>query len=175
MSTRKNTRKYIWWGMGILVVASIVTLVLVIVKNNANETFGGVKTELEAGEMEKEEKKNEEEPVIQKEEVKQYDGGDPNMSEELTGVISYTGVNDGNLIVRVNIDQYLLSGNCELSLMNNSIIVYSNVVAIEDSVSTSTCSGFSIPISELPSGSFIVEVILKSGNKYGKISGEVVV
>ncbi|MBO7657030.1 hypothetical protein J6S55_00035, partial [Candidatus Saccharibacteria bacterium] len=107
-----------------------------------------------------------------KEEVKQYDGDSPNMADSLTGVISYAGVSGGDLIIRVNIDQYLTTGNCGLTLKRDGNIIYSVTTNIEGSVSTSTCNGFKISSGELSSGKLEIEIALESGDKRGKILGE---
>lgn len=178
MVTRRNNRKWLWWGMVILVLALIVVGVVVIIKNNTKDSDAPRNGQSQSGTRpteEKEEKKSEEskeEPAAKKEEVKQYDGDDPNKAEDLTGVISYAGVSGSNLLVRVNIDQYVSTGNCKLTLTRDNTAIYNTVVAIESSVSTSTCDGFSIPVAELGSGKLTIEVVLESGGKYGKIVGE---
>ena len=88
-------------------------------------------------------------------------------------MISYAGVSGDNLIIRVNIDQYLNSGVCKVRISQNENVFYEQEVAIEGSVSTSTCDGFSIPVAGLLRGSSSVEIMLQSGEKYGKIVREV--
>ncbi len=182
MATRKSNRKWLWWGVGILVVALAIGVVFVIKNNVFDKKTQDEQSQTETKKEEKkssEEKKetkepSETEPAKQKEEVKQYDGDDPNKAEKLTGVISYAGVSGGYLIVRVNIDQYLGSGSCKLGLVKNGTSVYNKTVDIVSSVSTSTCDGFKVPVSEIPSsGNVLVEVALESDNKYGKMVGEV--
>lgn len=104
----------------------------------------------------------------------QSEGADPNLSATLTGVLTRADVANGNLVLRVNIDQYLTSGTCELTLKNGANI-YSETANISDSASTSTCEGFDIPISKLVSGSWDITIKLNSGDKTGEISGKAVV
>ena len=76
------------------------------------------KQEEQGGSEEKEET-----PTIEKEEIPQYDGEDPNMAEELSGALTYVGVSGNNLLIRVNIDQYLSSGTCRLELNRGGQVV----------------------------------------------------
>lgn len=139
------------------------------VKNTTEQNTNNIAEKLE-GEKEGDNKTNEE--TSKKKEILQYDGNNPNTTEKLSGVISYTGVTGGSLVIRVNIDQYLTSGNCTLNLIKNGTIIYSTDVRIETSVTTSTCSGFDIQISEFGSGKIEIEVILESDGKRGIITGE---
>lgn len=111
------------------------------------------------------------EEVIEKEPIVQYEGDNPNEAEELTGVVTYAAVNGDNLMIRVNIDQYLDSGNCELSLIQGGV-KYSNTANIS-SVTTATCEGFNVPVSELGSGNYQIIIKLSSDGKTGTIKGEV--
>lgn len=178
MPERRRHNKWLW-GLAILVVIIASIVVIIILTNrpsgetkeknteNVNKT-----EEIERTDTRKEEEKTEE-VIPEKEPIPQYSGDNPNDAERLTGVISYAGVSGSNLLIRVNIDQYLSSGNCKLSLVQNGSTVYDKEVAIENSVSTSTCDGFSIPLSELNAGSYAIEIVLNSGDKYGKMVGEV--
>ena len=115
----------------------------------------------------------EEEPVVvEKEKVVQYEGDDPNELEELTGAITYAGVFDGNFMVRVNIDQYLSEGSCELELVKDGAVAYSDTTDIVAMVTTATCDGFNVAARELSGGQYDVVVNLASGGKTGVIRGE---
>lgn len=117
-----------------------------------------------------------EEVEIKKEEIVQYDGDDPNASEQLTGAITYAGVNGNSLMIRVNIDQLLTSGTCELTLKDGEDVVFSGSVGIVGSAMTSTCEGFDVSMKNLPglSGKNVqVGIVLKSGDKVGKLEGAV--
>lgn len=123
----------------------------------------------------KEDKKEETGTVEKKVEkkVEQFDGGDPNDREELTGVITYAGVSSGNLVIRVNIDQYLTSGTCKLKITGNDGAVYEETVAAVDSAATATCKGFNVATNKLPSGKLSISILVTSGGKTGTIEGEV--
>lgn len=109
----------------------------------------------------------------EKEKVPQYDGSDPNSAEELSGAITYAGVQDGVLMIRMNIDQYLNSGECELTLKKAGATIYSSIAKIIGSASTSTCEGFDVPIGGLGGGKIEININLKADSKKGTIRGEV--
>lgn len=108
----------------------------------------------------------------EKEKVPQYDGDDPNTAPGLTGAITYAGVSNGYLRIRVNIDQYLASGSCNVILTRGSTQVYSDYANIVSSASTSTCEGFDIPVASLGSGSTQIKVTFSSGDRSGAVTGE---
>lgn len=103
----------------------------------------------------------------------QNEGSNPNDSATLTGVITRVDAVDGKLTLRVNIDQYLTSGICELTLKNGAN-VYTETANITDSASTSTCEGFDIPTGKLATtGAWEISIKISSGEKAGMISGKV--
>ena len=102
----------------------------------------------------------------------QNEGENPNNSETLTGVLTRSDIIGDKLIIRVNIDQYLSGGVCELSL-TSSARSYSDTANIVDSASTSTCEGFDVPTSKLAAGNWTISIKLTSGDKEGTISGKV--
>ena len=117
-------------------------------------------------------------PTESKQEVKeekvipvQNEGEDPNQLESLTGNLTTNRVSNGKLILRVNINQYLSTGICNLTLTSgsNTIIKTANIVAV---ASTSTCEGFDVPVSELSSGAWQISINIQSGDKTGTITGE---
>lgn len=111
--------------------------------------------------------------VVMKEEIVQYDGGNPNMADNLTGVITYAGVNGENLMIRVNIDQYLSSGECSLSLKRNNNTIYSDTARIIDAASTSTCEGFNVSTNGLGNGEVEILIGIVADGKSGEIRGGV--
>ncbi len=104
----------------------------------------------------------------------QYDGDNANTSESLTGVITYAAMSGDKLIVRTNIDQYLGSGTCTLTVSDDSHSL-TRTAAIIPEASTSTCEGFDIPSSELAdfSGQLILTITLESANRTGSLTAEV--
>lgn len=106
----------------------------------------------------------------------QYEGEDPNVAENLSGTITYAGALDDSLVIRVNIDQYLNDGKCEINLFNGNAVVYSDEARIISSASTSTCEGFDVPLNQISGdyyGKFDIEIKLTSNDKTGTIRREV--
>ncbi len=135
----------------------------------------GKETEIqvvEPTEKEEDKKEEEKEEPVQKEEVPQYDGENPNEQGGLTGVITYLGVSGSDLVVRVNIDQYLTSGSCEINVIKGGEVLYTSLASVIDSASTSTCEGFNVPVEKLSAGKIQVNINVSSGEKTGIISGE---
>lgn len=188
---RKNRRKWVYWlVIVLLLVAAGVIIYLVwnsyfrpknsdihednvvkvaddkvekdnkVDKDDAEQNNNGIGGNTDEVEREKE-----------KEQVAAYEGDNPNYNNQLTGALTYAGVNGGILVIRVNIDQYLDSGTCRLSLGGGT--EYSDVVNVVSSASTSTCEGFDIPVSKLASGTYKITIDLNSGDKKGIIEGEV--
>lgn len=113
-----------------------------------------------------------EEDAKPEEKAPQYEGESPNKSETLTGMITYTGVMNDKLAIRVNIDQFLQTGKCKLTIKKDGNNIYNGVALIQESVTTSTCDGFDIPVPQLTNGDLQIEIVLESGDKSGKIVGE---
>jgi hypothetical protein len=114
-----------------------------------------------------------EDEQVEKKKVVQYEGEDPNLTEELSGVVSYAGKLGDDITIRVIIDQYLREGNCVLELTNGDVVVYSKAANVVPMVSTSSCDGFDMPFSELGSGVFGITVKVEAGEKTGVILGEI--
>ena len=124
-------------------------------------------------EEKKDNNKESEEKYKEKEETQQYEGTDPNSNEYLTGAVTHAKVSGDKVIIRVNIDQYLSGGTCELRIKNNGSEVYSDSASIIDSASTSTCEGFNVPLDSVPAGYLDILITLNSGEKTGSINGMV--
>ena len=176
MAQRKRNRKWLWIIIGVVVVVLVIVgIVIGLTQNNSqNNEEKKVETNSEQGEVKKETKQTEatteEEPPKK---VVQYTGEDPNKSDDLTGVITYAGVNNGTLTIRTNIDQYLSEGTCELILERDSATIYNSRVDIWADVSTSTCKGYDVPVSELGGGNVQIIINLTSSDRTGVIRGEV--
>lgn len=132
-----------------------------------NESSAETKTD------DKKEEEDKTEQTDEKEKVPQYDGDDPNTVPGLTGAITYTGVSNGYLRIRVNIDQYLASGSCNVVLMRGGTQIFSDYANIVSSASTATCEGFDIPMTNLGSGNTQVKITFSSGDRSGSASTEV--
>ena len=113
-----------------------------------------------------------EEKPLEKEPVVQYDGDNPNTNASLTGVVNYAGATANNIIIRVNIDQYIDGGTCKLNLSQNGVVAYTTTSNLIADVTTATCEGFNLPRSVVGSGNFAISIELSSGDKTGVINGE---
>lgn len=110
--------------------------------------------------------------VVLKEEVPQYEGENPNTAAEITGVVTYAGVSGGTLRIRVNINQYLSSGECRLVLTRGGETVHEETVSVIDSASTATCEGFDVPGFAGAAGNYQIAINVKADGKTGTITGE---
>ena len=186
---RKRSKKWIYWVV-VLVLVVVAGVVAYLVWNNyfANksdnttepETTSKEETPEKTSDTKKPDTDNTDtedytEPEQEKEKVLTYEGGDPNKAEELTGALTFASVEGDYLLLRVNIDQYLNSGTCQLSLSQNGGIVYSESANITSAASTATCEGFNVPLSALGTGDFEVVVHLDSAGKSGFIRGGVTI
>ncbi|MDO4741763.1 MAG: hypothetical protein Q4A79_00070 [Candidatus Saccharibacteria bacterium] len=114
--------------------------------------------------------------VEEKEELKPYEGENPNLAEGLSGAITYVAANENTLVIRVNIDQYLAEGECQLSLVKDGNEVYRERVAISGSAASSTCQGFDVSrrsLDGLGGGEFGIIIEMSSGGKSGVLKGGV--
>ena len=178
MPKRKRNFRWVRWLI-FLVLIVVAVVVVILVKNNFDKGVDNNTQQNENVDKPEENKpegksdsKNEGEPK-QEEKAPQYEGDNPNKSETLTGLITYADVVNDELVIRVNIDQFLQSGNCNLTISRNGETYYNQSVGIQESVTTSTCDGYKIPVSGLPKGDFSVEINLDSDGKSGKITGRV--
>ena len=177
---RRKSQKWIIGGLILVLLVAVGVGAAVIWNNEHQESKQEDKTEMtkeeKAEDAEKKDSETEEEyseRMAEQKKVKQYEGEDPNKAEELTGAITYAGVNNGVLMIGMNIDQFLSEGNCTLSLMRGGDVIYSADAKIIAEVSTSTCDGFNIPVSGLDSGPTEIVIKLSAGGKTGAIRGEV--
>ena len=179
MQRRKKSFRWMW-GVGFLVlVVVVVAIVVVVINNNSNkkdEAADGQQTvNVDVSDSKKVEEKSEgelEKDIKQEEKAPQYEGESPNKSETLTGLITFSDTVNEKLVIRTNIDQFLQTGNCKLTLSKDGVVYYSQSVGIQESVTTSTCDGYEILKTELPEGKLQIDILLESEGKSGKIIGE---
>lgn len=175
---RRRNRKWLWWGLGLLVLVAIVGCVVFVVNRNSNNNTQQNDSEV----TEKIERQDGEETesteladaaVAEEKKVKQYEGDDPNEAEELSGVITYAGVAGDKLMIRTSIDQYLTEGSCELTLERGGASIYSSIANIVGDVSTAVCDGFDVATAELGEGEIQINIKLSAEGKSGMIRGKV--
>lgn len=178
MKRRKNKQKKIWIIIAILLVM-VVGVVIAFILNNQQKESVQEKEEEKTEQVEnKEEKKenqavNQPEETIEKKKVEQYEGEDPNSRNDLSGVVTFADKVDDKLMIRVNIDQYLESGECELILKKDDATIHSSIANIIDNASTASCDGFEVPLESLGGGKVDIIINLKAGERSGLIRGEV--
>lgn len=107
--------------------------------------------------------------------VTQYEGENPNSLPELTGSITYKGIDNGVLTVAVTIDQFLADGGtCTLTLTGkNSGGNYTTTTSAFADISTSACQTFEVPTTGLPSDNYDLKIQFSGDNKNGIIEEEV--
>lgn len=178
---RKRNLGWLQWMIGVILVCVAISVVIAVKVNyfdNQGSVDGGADANTTTGDVEegaKKPEKNDSNQVeeVMKQDVKQYDGESPNVAEVLTGVITHATVSGEKLVVRVNIDQYLESGTCTLSVKQGENAVYKDVARIVNSAVTATCEGFDVPVAGLSNGEVQIAIDLESGDRTGKISGAV--
>jgi len=180
----KRRKSYRWlWGLIFLILIAATVVVAILVRNNLfgeqpkennqNTSQNTTDTSKKEDNKKEDDTKKADDNSAKKEEIPQYAGDNPNRANTLSGVISYADVSNENLVIRVNIDQFLSNGNCTLNIVKNGSSVFTQLVSIMESVSTSTCDGYNIPVSSLPKGDLQLEVLVESEGKSGKITGRV--
>lgn len=98
----------------------------------------------------------------------------PQKSNTLDGVINFKSVADGTLTIRNTIDQHTTSGTCTLTLTNSQTgKVVTKTADIIANPSSSTCKGFSIPVSELSPGKWRIAIDMVSGSSRGTLEATV--
>lgn len=177
---RKRNRSWISWVFIFALLVAACVVCYLVWDNYFNEKQPdneGTQEQVIEEEKKTEETETEEktESVSEEDEKKtiQYEGDDPNLKEELSGSVTYAGKIDNKITIRLNIDQYLNNGNCELHLMNNGAEVYGDTTRIIGSASTATCEGFDIPATNIGNGKYDIVINIFSGEKKGTIKGEI--
>lgn len=112
------------------------------------------------------------ESIVEKEKDKvlEYEGTSPDSSPTLTGSINYSAVAGNNLIIRTTINQIVSSGTCDLTLSNGTKNV-TRSSAIAQNPSSSTCQGFDVPVAELSTGTWSIDIKISGDGKVGNLTG----
>lgn len=102
-----------------------------------------------------------------------YEGQDVNQLEKLTGTITYSAKAADKYRIRVNIDQFLkLPGNCKLTVLSASKVIYTDSVSVISNPSSGSCEGFDIPLAKLTSGTYDFKIEVNANQKTGIIEGK---
>ena len=177
---QKKTKKIIYWLFMLVLLIAAAGVTYLVWDNYFNDQKDDVETSSENNSEEKEKVRESNKNVEgelkseapEKEKVVQYDGEEPNTAQGLSGAITHAAVSGANFVLRVNIDQYVTGGNCELTIKRNGATIYSNIVSIIGSASTATCEGFDIPVNRLGGGPVEININLSADGKGGVIRGE---
>lgn len=100
-----------------------------------------------------------------------YDGPDANSYSDLTGIVS-AEIADSKISIRAAIDQ-TVSGTCQATITTPS---GETITGASNSLDAGPSSSFcidSVNLGPVKSGTYKIEIIVKSSNKTGKIVGEV--
>lgn len=184
MAQRRNNKKWLWWGTGILLVVVVVVGIVLGINNqgdggdNKTEENGTERVEKNLqnpnnGQDDENDRTKQDEEVAKQQEVTQYEGGNPNEADELSGAVTYAAVNGDALMIRTSIDQYLTSGECKLVLSQGDAVIYTDEAAIIGDVSTAICQGFDVPLNQIGRGNIQITINLNSDGRRGVVRGEV--
>lgn len=105
----------------------------------------------------------------------QYEGENPNLSNELTGRINYNDLDPEtqDIHAMVTIDQFLQNdGQCIYNLKRDDAIIRTASAVARPDIETSVCGPFNLSASGL-SGVYQVEIVLTGDNKRGVITSEI--
>lgn len=177
---RRRNRGWLWWVVFVvlLVMAGVVVYAVwnayfrndttevdetVVVVENTENNADTEKTDTD-GVSDEADLKNENEV--------QYEGEDPNSWNELTGAVTYAEVINDILRIRVNIDQYIENGTCELQLTTNGY-TYRETAEIVGAAGNGECRGFDVSLEKLWDGWTQIVVRLEGDGKTGEVRGEV--
>lgn len=93
-------------------------------------------------------------------------------AEPIRLIISAKNQTESTLQVRTLIQELLVDGSCRLTLTKDNIS-FEKVATLFTSASSSTCQGFDVPLTELSSGLWKMNIVVTSGERSGTISTEV--
>lgn len=180
---KKKTNSKKKWLFGILIVVILAVAgassyyIMGAISNNKNDNVEINENQKEEERKEEVKQNNDQEGQSggdeEKPKVVQYDGDNPNEAEVLTGAVTFAGVSNSTLMIRVNIDQYLENGECKLTLMRGGDTIYNSIASIIGGASTATCEGFDIPVEGLGGGRIEININLSADGRSGMIRGEV--
>lgn len=100
-----------------------------------------------------------------------YEGENASSSSSLSGAITSKSVTEDTLIIRSTINQ-LVSGTCTLTMTSGGKTVTKTAEVIQNP-STSSCAGFDVPVSELGSGQWSIDIKVTSGDKSMNLTDKV--
>lgn len=157
----------------VIVCAVIIAIIILLQKTPSNQISPQTPSASQPPNDQENQQKPDQEKPEEPEKVTQFEGGDPNDLQELTGHIAYHGITGNTLTVTASIDQFLSeTGNCQLELSQNEQTVYTENLPAKADVTTSVCGPFEVPIQDFSSGTYQIKIIVTADDKTGTIIGE---
>ena len=93
----------------------------------------------------------------------------------ITGYINRLEKTSNNLMILLTINQFLNTpGNCYLTISNGAKSLSYQAPTITNP-SSSSCEGFTLPLSDFSSGEWSIDIKVTSGEKSGHITGKVTI
>lgn len=111
-------------------------------------------------------------PTSNKKEENVTEAAKPTKDIPLT--ITASQISDGSYTIRAITNSIITTGNCTLTIKDtNGKTITTKESELYQLPSTTTCKGFSIPVSSLSLQKFVATITMVSGNKQGSASKEV--
>ena len=104
--------------------------------------------------------------------TKDNESGTPPVTDTIPITVSYSNKDGEAYRLRYLIDEELNNGTCTLTLIQSNKTVTKSA-AVQASSSSSTCQGFDIAISELGSGTWKANLVIKSNSRTGSTSSTI--
>ena len=185
---RYSKRTPVIWFLVILVLALVAIIVYLLLLQPRDVKQSKQNTEVQSEQIQPEKNSNPNDPKPKTEEKedleagkthqtpKQYEGDNVTHTSTLTGFITFLGKSGNNLTVRITINQLLKeSGTCTITLTQANGQKIERTVATIDNPSSATCQGFDIPLSEIPTGDYQINIDIKTAHQNGNIKGSVTI
>ena len=147
----------------IIAVCSVTYFVFIRNKNIPNEN------QSESSQLDNENGNEKNETPIQNESTNNPTAG---TDETIDGYFTHKSISNDTLVLRVLIGELLSGGSCSLKIINGERAVTRQAPTI-NSATTASCEGFDIPVSELSSGLWTIQIEITANNRLGTITDEI--
>lgn len=165
--------------IGFLVILAVVVAITVLIFKNLKPTDNSSTPHLPNSDTTNSPVTAPDEPTIPStpdDKPPQYEGEDPNLSNDLSGVITYHDIDPENQVLHsaVTINQYLNEdGQCVFNLKLDGNIVRTASAPATPDITTSVCGPFALPVDGLSAGTYQMEVVITGDGKQGTITEEI--
>lgn len=173
---RKNVNRILLLGLFLVAVAVVVAVAWRVIADGANTGMGGEQTGEptlsqdsnnngdDDADMPDETSGDASLPVTEPDKGVQHDT--PSTGDTLNVWTTISSVSGGTLLIRVQIDQNISGGTCELTISS-----YKKSVPVVAQPQSASCDGFDVPTSAYSGDEF--SVVVKSGDKSGSTKGKI--